>query len=304
MSMGNRIRLARERAGLTQRQLGEKLNMPFQSISQWERGSRNPKLATLEKIADALDISVSELIDNETSDVADGGRIEPDIIYTDTGSEYIQYELPLPDGRQITIQIPSYDHRLQKVWNMLNSDGKNVALERLWELAQIPGYQQPKERLKKTGERMIRSEAALGKTSIMERIGDFVKSAREEMSLTQQELGEKCGISAEAVMQYESGMRFTVDPAILQRICNTLGLDMKAVLDLTDDEINWLEEQKREEYLKSLMQEHKENMVNAESLDKFMNSEDWQAKRDDFIRFVISKRLAQEDADKIKMGTP
>lgn len=302
MPTGNRIRLARERAGLTQRQLGDKLNMPFQSISQWERGIRNPKLSTLEKMADALGITVSELIDNETSDVPDGGKIEPDIVYTEAGSEYIQYELPLPDGRKITIQIP-FNTRLSEVWNMLNSDGQNIALERLRELAQIPGYQRPKEQPEETSEGMIRSEAGLGKPSIMERIGNFIKSAREKMSLTRQELGKMCGISAETVMQYESGMRFTVEPAVLRRICNILGLDIEAVLDLTDDEIKWLGNQRREAGLEYLIQENAESTIDMEKLNKFMNNVDWQAKKDEFITLVIRKRFAQEDADRTKRGT-
>lgn len=54
MTIGERIRQARETAGLTQTQLAEKLNIPYQGISQWERNVRNPKMDSILRIANAL----------------------------------------------------------------------------------------------------------------------------------------------------------------------------------------------------------------------------------------------------------
>lgn len=61
-NMGERIRAVRKAAGVTQRELAERLGIFYQQISQYERGERNPKYETVEKIADALGISVEELI--------------------------------------------------------------------------------------------------------------------------------------------------------------------------------------------------------------------------------------------------
>lgn len=55
MTKGERIKAARERRGLTQSALAEKMGIPYQSISQWERNVRNPKYETVKKIAAALD---------------------------------------------------------------------------------------------------------------------------------------------------------------------------------------------------------------------------------------------------------
>lgn len=63
MTTGEKIKAAREKAGFTQAELASKLGIPYQSIGQWERGLRNPKWETLEKIAEALQIPVYELID-------------------------------------------------------------------------------------------------------------------------------------------------------------------------------------------------------------------------------------------------
>lgn len=54
MTVGERIKLARKKAGMTQADLAQKLGIPFQGVSQWERDIRNPKIETLRRIAEAL----------------------------------------------------------------------------------------------------------------------------------------------------------------------------------------------------------------------------------------------------------
>lgn len=61
MTTGQLLRRARKKAGLTQAELAEKLNISYQNISQWERDLRQPKVETLEKIAEALKISPADL---------------------------------------------------------------------------------------------------------------------------------------------------------------------------------------------------------------------------------------------------
>ena len=60
-TVGQRIKAARKTAGLTQQKLGEKLGVKFQTVAQWERGLRNPKLTTLQNVADACGCSVTYL---------------------------------------------------------------------------------------------------------------------------------------------------------------------------------------------------------------------------------------------------
>lgn len=61
MSIGENIREARLKAGLTQKQLGERIGITAQSVAQWETGRREPKLKSLEKIADALHVSLASI---------------------------------------------------------------------------------------------------------------------------------------------------------------------------------------------------------------------------------------------------
>ena len=62
MNFSDRLKEARKNAGLTQAQLSEKLGITAQSYSQYETGKRNPKMETLQKIAAALNIKLSELV--------------------------------------------------------------------------------------------------------------------------------------------------------------------------------------------------------------------------------------------------
>ena len=64
MTTGELIKSARKSAHITQKKLGEKLGVAYQTVAQWENDLRNPKLDTLQRIAAALDIPVTELMDD------------------------------------------------------------------------------------------------------------------------------------------------------------------------------------------------------------------------------------------------
>lgn len=62
MTIGELIRDARKKKGLTQKELGERLEVSDVSIAQWENGIRNPRFETRQKLAKALDIDIAELM--------------------------------------------------------------------------------------------------------------------------------------------------------------------------------------------------------------------------------------------------
>ena len=62
MTIGELIRDARKKKGLTQKELGERLEVSDVSIAQWENGIRNPRFETRQKLAKALDIDIVELM--------------------------------------------------------------------------------------------------------------------------------------------------------------------------------------------------------------------------------------------------
>lgn len=64
MTTGELIRKCRKEAGLTQKELGERAGIAEPTIRKYESNRLNPKIETLQKIADALKVNVSELTDN------------------------------------------------------------------------------------------------------------------------------------------------------------------------------------------------------------------------------------------------
>lgn len=60
--MGEKLRAAREAAGMTQTQLAEKVNVQQRDISKWENGHREPGVLIVKKMAQALGCSMDELI--------------------------------------------------------------------------------------------------------------------------------------------------------------------------------------------------------------------------------------------------
>ena len=59
---GELIRSAREKKKITQKELAKRLGIDPVGIVQWEQNRRNPKIATRKKIAQALDIDITELM--------------------------------------------------------------------------------------------------------------------------------------------------------------------------------------------------------------------------------------------------
>lgn len=87
IEIGKRIRDAREQAGLTSEQLADKLEISQSNISRWENAKYKITLPTLVKIANALDVSLDELI------VGAARKIEKKTVYT---PRYLQ--VPVSDA--------------------------------------------------------------------------------------------------------------------------------------------------------------------------------------------------------------
>lgn len=62
VAFGDNLRLARERAGLTQEALGHRADFHPTEVNRIERGRRNPGLLTIVKLAEALDIPAGDLL--------------------------------------------------------------------------------------------------------------------------------------------------------------------------------------------------------------------------------------------------
>ena len=69
MALGQNILEARKKSGLSQEQLGEKVNVTRQTISNWELGETSPNPEQLKLLSKELNISIDELLDNDTKSI-------------------------------------------------------------------------------------------------------------------------------------------------------------------------------------------------------------------------------------------
>lgn len=65
MNLGENILRLRKKSGLSQEELGEKVNVTRQTISNWELGETSPNPEQLKLLSKALNISIDELLDND-----------------------------------------------------------------------------------------------------------------------------------------------------------------------------------------------------------------------------------------------
>ena len=72
IQIGNKIKAARERAGLTQQEFGELVSLGTKNVSDVERGVAGITVSTLKRICEKLSISSDFILfgDNEKNDVA------------------------------------------------------------------------------------------------------------------------------------------------------------------------------------------------------------------------------------------
>lgn len=69
MALGQNILEFRKKKGFSQEQLGEKVNVTRQTISNWELGETAPNPEQLKSLSKILNVSVDELIDNDLENV-------------------------------------------------------------------------------------------------------------------------------------------------------------------------------------------------------------------------------------------
>lgn len=69
MNLGEKILELRKKKGLSQEELGERINVTRQTISNWELGETSPNPMQLKLLSKELNVSIDELLDNDVKDV-------------------------------------------------------------------------------------------------------------------------------------------------------------------------------------------------------------------------------------------
>ena len=163
MNVGDTIKAVRNEKGITQVELGRRLDVSGAMIAQYESGKRNPKADTLRKIAEALDVAPIRFVLASNSENI--YNILKDSCYMENGDQVIdvyglQYELANEISRRYELQIKIAQEIVTSVFdvaqgirtldndiapvveccNKLNERGRRIAAERVEELTKIPEY--------------------------------------------------------------------------------------------------------------------------------------------------------------------
>lgn len=124
MNIGEKIKAIRKRTGLSQKELGERLNVSQAMIAQYENGKRLPKIETLVRISQALNVDIEELAGTDELAIIDI-REQPKKWGFDKDN----------------LSKDRVDHAFKK----LNTTGKEEAAKRVEELTEIPRYTKPED---------------------------------------------------------------------------------------------------------------------------------------------------------------
>lgn len=103
LHIGQRLRAERLAAGLSQTELGTALNVTFQQIQKYERGSNRVSASVLVKAAHALNLSILELLPPEGGAVSNSAG---ELMTLRGGAELAQcFVAMIPERRQTLLQV-------------------------------------------------------------------------------------------------------------------------------------------------------------------------------------------------------
>lgn len=182
MSIGQRIKAAREQAGITQVELGEKIGVSGVAIMRYEKGTRQPRLQQLRQIAQVLNADVVYLISGQTS-----AEVERGILIQAAAEAQVDGSIRV----HVSPEQREYSELMKKYTDGTITDDE---LRRLGELqAQSPPLKESFGMLKTTFDRMKRCLAPLneeGQQKVIEHAEAYAKDLAEIPRYRRQEPAE------------------------------------------------------------------------------------------------------------------
>jgi transcriptional regulator with XRE-family HTH domain len=188
---GEQIRALREERGYTLQDLARRANLSLSYLSEIERGSKRPSLKTIDKLASALNVAKTQLIEGDL---------------TDTG---------LSLGDKIRLMRAEKSMSLQEL-----AQKSGISLSYLSEIERGTVYP-ALSTLKRVAEGLEVPPATLmGHEGTL---GHKLKALREEYGLTQAQLASLAGVTAGLIGQIEQGK---VQPSLktLEKLAEVMGV--------------------------------------------------------------------------------
>lgn len=128
MQAGEIIRKYRIEKGLTQKQLGEKCGIAEPTIRKYELNKLNPKYETLQKIATALDVPITELLGITQNTMAEAEK---------ANLVSIGEALKPTDSEMFRFNCNAIESCMEK----MNRLGQSTAVKLVKELSETPEFQ-------------------------------------------------------------------------------------------------------------------------------------------------------------------
>ena len=100
--VGKRVRLRRTLLGMSQEQLGASLNITFQQVQKYERGSNRISASRLWDISQILDVEISYFFDDMTDDTM---RSSPRCVSRGAIIDFDDYNVRDPMARRETLEL-------------------------------------------------------------------------------------------------------------------------------------------------------------------------------------------------------
>lgn len=166
-AIGENIKKARIKAGLTQKALAQKAHTAIGTIQQYEKGIRQPRITQLQNIAKALDLTIEDLVAVTSAEIrlpVDSGMVGTLDYYARKHNRTLNQELDTAVDQYLDSQVGmelleenenesaegnlenfDYYEAIFKYFTQLNEAGKQKAVERIEELTEIPKYQKQEE---------------------------------------------------------------------------------------------------------------------------------------------------------------
>ena len=119
MSIGENIKYIRKSKGLTQKELAEKIGVTDSAITKYEKGDREPNWKTLNKIAEALGVTINDLVKNEEKA---SNKNSIGIRFLDRNK--------LPDKKEQIVKI------FEELYEFINATNDENQLEEFYDLIQ------------------------------------------------------------------------------------------------------------------------------------------------------------------------
>ena len=136
-SIGASIREQRKKQKLTLNELGLKMGISGSLVGQYERGVVNPKYETIMRFAKALNTTPRELLSGVWKSQLSQELLSQEMEEMFKSEDCVEIKYTF-GGELIPVTA---QEKLNNAFAKLNAEGKEVAIERVEELAQIPKYQ-------------------------------------------------------------------------------------------------------------------------------------------------------------------